>query len=100
MSIYIFLGISSASSSHSVTDPNYSTSEDSRMEILKGKLPRIAKAGLEMFDVSSPEKLQDYLTYLTHKMDSEGTQQFILRIKQVVPNGKCEVGKLHFIINR
>lgn len=98
MYIYIFLGISSASSSHSVTDPNYSTSEDSRMEILKGKLPQIAKAGLKMFDVSSPEKLQDYLTYLTHKMDSEGTQ-FILRIKQVVPNGKCEVSKrqsLHY----
>ena len=37
----------------------------------------IVETGLEMFDVSSPEKLQDYLTYLTHEMGSEGI--FIFR---------------------
>ena len=38
---------------------------------------QIVETGLEMFDVSSPEKLQDYLTYLTHEMGSEGI--FIFR---------------------
>jgi len=96
----LFLGISSASSSLSLTDSDCSTTEDPRIGILKGRVHQIAKAGLEMFDVSSPKELQDYLTYLTHKMDSAGTQQFILRIKRAVPNGKREVRKLHLIINR
>jgi len=39
----------------------------------------IIKTGLKMFDVSSPKELQDYLTYLTHKVDSEGTHYFIFR---------------------
>ena len=38
---------------------------------------QIAKAGLEIFDVSSPKELQDYLNYLTYKMDSAGTEQLI-----------------------
>ena len=32
-----------------------------------------------MFDVSSSRELQDYLTYLTHEMGSEGTHYFIFR---------------------
>ena len=38
---------------------------------------QIVETALEMFDVSSPEELQDYLTYLTHEMGSEGI--FIFR---------------------
>ena len=40
---------------------------------------QIVETGLEMFDVSSPKELQDYLTYLTHEMGSEGTLYFIFR---------------------
>ena len=42
-------------------------------------LHQIVETGLEMFDVSSPKELQDYLTYLTHEMGSEGTLYFIFR---------------------
>lgn len=41
------------------------------------KLHQIVETGLDMFDVSSPKELQDYLTYLTHEMGSEG--MFIFR---------------------
>jgi len=39
----------------------------------KGSLYQLVKTGLEMFDVSSPAKLQDYLTYLADEMNNEGT---------------------------
>lgn len=39
----------------------------------------IVTAGLKTFDVSLPEGLQDYVTYLNDKMYSTGTEQFALK---------------------
>ena len=45
------------------------------------QLYQLVKTGLKMFDVRSPEGLQDYLTYLAGMMDSAGTHYFIFRKK-------------------
>ena len=37
-----------------------------------------------MFDVRSPVKLQDYLTYLAYQMDSAGTHYFIFRKNKII----------------
>ena len=62
---------------------SYSSTGSSRKVPLfrasKDVLSQIVKTGLEIFDVSSSKELQDYLTYLTHEMGSEGTHYFILR---------------------
>ena len=39
----------------------------------------IVETGLKMFDVSSPEELQDYLTYVTHEMDCQGIHYYVFR---------------------
>ena len=61
-------------------------------------LHRIIPTGLEKFDVSSPKGLQDYLTYLTHEMCSEGTHYFIFRKHSDTRSASVFVFRLQFVL--
>jgi len=66
--------------------PSFGSSSLARLRITED-IRQIVKTELKKFDMSSPKELQDYLTYLTHEMDSAGTHYFISRKKScgVVP---------------
>jgi len=60
-----------------------------RFRSWKTQLYQLVKTGLDRFDVSSPVRLQDYLTYLADEMDSAGTYYFIFRKKNIKWQLQC-----------
>ncbi|XP_078347655.1 uncharacterized protein LOC144632796 isoform X3 [Oculina patagonica] len=66
-------GFSSSSSSRASSTSK--VSQKPGQEIWRQKMQHIIRVGLEMFDVSLPEGLQDYVTYLTNKMYSTAGQE-------------------------
>ncbi|XP_078347736.1 uncharacterized protein LOC144632861 [Oculina patagonica] len=71
-------GYSSFKSSRSYSHLVSSVSKVPRKPDLKtsrhGGMQQIVREGLEMFDVSSPEGLQDYVTFFTNRMFSAGQE--------------------------